>query len=76
MQLNPYLSFNGNCGAAFKFYEKNLGGKIEMTMTFGESPMADQVPAAHSRQDHARAHDDRRPGIDGLRRVRPIVTRK
>ena len=20
MQLNPYLSFNGNCGAAFKFY--------------------------------------------------------
>jgi PhnB protein len=47
MQLNPYLNFNGNCGAAFKFYEKNLGGKIEMTMTFGESPMADQVPAAH-----------------------------
>ena len=44
MQLNPYLTFNGNCGAAFKFYEKNLSGKIEMTMTFGESPMADQVP--------------------------------
>ena len=29
MQLNPYLSFNGQCEAAFKFYEKVLGGKIE-----------------------------------------------
>jgi PhnB protein len=46
MQLNPYLSFNGNCAAAFKYYEKNLGGKIEMMMTFGESPMAEQMPAA------------------------------
>jgi PhnB protein len=47
MQLNPYLNFNGNCAAAFKFYEKALGGKIGMIMTFGESPMAEQVPAAH-----------------------------
>jgi PhnB protein len=45
MHLNPYLNFNGNCAAAFKFYEKNLGGKIAMMMTFGESPMAEQVPA-------------------------------
>jgi PhnB protein len=47
MQLNPYVNFNGNCAAAFKFYEKCLGGKIGMMMTFGESPMADQVPAGH-----------------------------
>ena len=33
MQLNPYLSFNGNCGAALKFYEKVLGAKIEGTYT-------------------------------------------
>ena len=46
MQLNPYLNFNGNCAAAFKYYEKNLGGKISMMMTFAESPMADQVPAS------------------------------
>ena len=44
MQLNPYLSFNGNCAAAFRFYEKALGGKIAMSMTYGESPMADQTP--------------------------------
>ena len=30
MQLNPYLTFNGQCEAAFKFYEKSLGGKILM----------------------------------------------
>ena len=43
MQLNPYLSFNGNCAAAFRFYEKVLGGKIAMSMTYGESPMAAQT---------------------------------
>ncbi|MFI5093961.1 MAG: VOC family protein [Candidatus Acidiferrales bacterium] len=44
MQLNPYLLFNGQCEEAFKFYEKCLGGKIEMLSTFGDSPMAKQVP--------------------------------
>ncbi len=45
MQLNPYLTFNGQCAAAFKFYEECLGGKIEMMMTHAEAPIADQVPA-------------------------------
>ena len=27
MQLNPYLTFNGQCEAAFKFYERVLGAK-------------------------------------------------
>jgi PhnB protein len=43
MELNPYLNFNGQCEAAFKFYERCLGGKIEMMMRFADSPMADQV---------------------------------
>ena len=43
--MNPYLSFNGDCEAAFTLYEKCLGGKIEMSMTYAGSPMADQVPA-------------------------------
>src|SRR5256885_6448237 len=46
MQLNPYLTFNGQCEAAFKFYEKCLGGKIEMMMAHKDSPVADQVPPA------------------------------
>ncbi len=43
MELTPYLMFNGDCAAAFKFYEKTLGGKIVMMQTHGESPMKDQV---------------------------------
>jgi PhnB protein len=42
-RLNPYLAFDGQCLAAFQFYEKCLGGKIIFKMTFGESPMADKT---------------------------------
>ena len=38
MELNPYLTFNGQCEAAFKFYEKVLGGKIVAMMTYAEMP--------------------------------------
>ena len=44
MQLNPYLNFNGQCEAAFKFYERCLGGKIDAMHTHGGSPMEDKVP--------------------------------
>lgn len=55
MQLNPYLNFDGNCAEAFRFYEKVLGGRIEMMQTHGESPMADQVPPDwHDRVMHVR----------------------
>lgn len=45
MRLNPHLQFNGQCEAAFRFYEKSLGGKISFMMTYGESPMAEQTPS-------------------------------
>lgn len=45
MQINAYLNFNGQCEAAFKFYEQVLGGKILMMSRFAESPMAQQMPA-------------------------------
>jgi len=55
MQLNPYLTFNGQCEAAFKFYERVLGGKIEAMMTFGSSPMAEQTsPEWRNKIMHAR----------------------
>jgi PhnB protein len=44
-EVSAYLVFSGQCEAAFKFYEKCLGGKIEMMMTFGDSPMSDKAPA-------------------------------
>lgn len=48
MQLIPALTFNGQCEAAFKFYEQCLGGKIQTMMTWGESPMADKMPSEWS----------------------------
>lgn len=44
MKLNPYLSFNGQCEAAFRFYEKCLGGEIVFMVTYGDSPMAAETP--------------------------------
>lgn len=44
MEITPYLTFNGQCAAAFKFYEQVLRGKITFLMTWGESPAADQIP--------------------------------
>jgi PhnB protein len=38
MQINPYLHFSGNCESAFKYYEKALGAKIQMMMTFETAP--------------------------------------
>jgi PhnB protein len=41
--LNPYLFYNDNCEAAFKYYEKVLGGKIEFMLRADEGP-ADMKP--------------------------------
>ena len=55
MQLSPNLSFNGQCEAAFKFYETCLGGKIEAMITYGETPLGKQTPAEwRSKIIHAR----------------------
>jgi PhnB protein len=59
MQVNPYLFYNGNCEAAFKFYEKTLGGKIEMLLRNDEAP--EEMPAPPERKKnimHARISID------------------
>lgn len=45
MQLNPYLNFNGDCEAAFRFYERALGGKIDCLILHEGTPAEQQVPA-------------------------------
>ena len=53
-ELNAYLLFNGNCAEAMRFYERTLGGKLVL-MTYGESPIADQLPPGNAeRVLHAR----------------------
>jgi PhnB protein len=42
--LDSYLFFNGNCADAMRFYEKTLGGKMEMMMTYAESPEPMECP--------------------------------
>ena len=44
MRVNPYLNFNGQCEAAFRFYAEATGAKIDAMMDFGSSPMAGQMP--------------------------------
>jgi PhnB protein len=46
MQLVSYLSFNGNCEEAFKFYEKSLGGKILMMTDHNAAPAEMKIPDA------------------------------
>jgi len=45
MQLTTYLSFEGQCEAAFQFYERCLGGQLGPIFRYAGSPMANQVPA-------------------------------
>jgi PhnB protein len=42
--MQAYLSFDGNCAEAFAFYAKALCGAITASHTFGQSPMAGNVP--------------------------------
>jgi PhnB protein len=42
--LEPHLSFNGQCEAAFRFYEKCLGGKISLMLTDGDALLLERTP--------------------------------
>ena len=54
MQLDTYLTFNGNCADAMRFYQRTLGGKLDL-MTHAQSPMAAQTPpGSENRIMHAR----------------------
>ncbi len=41
----PYLSFNGNCTEAVRFYEKVLNGDLKALITYGEAPASDDYCA-------------------------------
>ena len=45
MRTNTYLTFNGQCEEAFKFYQTALGAEISAMMPFEGSPMAENLPA-------------------------------
>ena len=52
MKIHTYLTFDGQCEAAFNYYAECLGGSLEL-MRMGESPEAANVPEAfHDRVMH------------------------
>ena len=51
----PTCFFDGTCAEAMRFYQRTLGGKLEVLMTHAESPMAAQTPPGSTdRITHAR----------------------
>ena len=46
MQVQPYLSFEGRCEEAARFYEKALGAKIEKLVRFKDSPDPGMYPSS------------------------------
>lgn len=44
MKMTTYVNFAGNCKDALQFYEKHLGAKILMMMTFDQMPEPKTVP--------------------------------
>jgi PhnB protein len=44
VKIHPSLMFSGTCGDAFRRYASLFGGEIVFLLTYGESPLAQQVP--------------------------------
>lgn len=45
MQMNPYLSFQGDCEEAFTFYQQCLEGQVGPIFRYAGTPMVDHVSA-------------------------------
>jgi len=45
MKLDVYVNYPGTCEAAFRFYERELGGKITLMTRHDEQPDQASVPA-------------------------------
>jgi len=57
MRMNPYLLFDGKCEAAFKFYERVLGGTIISMVPHAGTPAEEHVPPEWGTAIlHARLH--------------------
>lgn len=68
MQITPYINFQGKCREAMEFYRDLLGGEIVQSFTYGESPMAGEMPeGSHDgiMHSHLIAHGAELMGADG-----------
>jgi len=54
LSLKISIAFNGQCEAAFRFYEQCLSGTITYMLTWGNSPVAAEAPPGwHTKIYHA-----------------------
>ena len=66
--LSPYLFFDGNCADAMRFYERTLGGKLDL-MKASDSPVAAEMPPGsgdqilHVRSSAYSVSVERRSGV-------------
>jgi uncharacterized glyoxalase superfamily protein PhnB len=76
-QAIAYLSFDGKCAEAMRFYEQALHGKLEVLMSGADSPIAAQIPKEFAdRILHARlALPGRRAALLAATRRRTSLTR-
>jgi PhnB protein len=59
--LDAYLFFDGTCAEAMRFYERVFRGRLELLLTYGESPASNDVsPEKRERIMHARLDIDGR----------------
>ncbi|MBL8380495.1 MAG: VOC family protein [Burkholderiales bacterium] len=84
-QLNAYLSFDGTCAEAMRFYAQVLGAKLDALITFGQAPGDQPCPTAHGdrimhanlvHKDFTLMAGDAPPGMpfDGMRGVMLALT--
>lgn len=45
LRISTHLHFSGQCQEAFEFYKELLGASITLMLTYGDSPVANQVPS-------------------------------
>ncbi|WP_332745207.1 VOC family protein [Hydrogenophaga sp.] len=48
IQLCAYMSYDGDCADAMKFYAQVLGAKLEALITYGDMPGEMPMPAEHA----------------------------
>jgi PhnB protein len=69
LSLNTYLSFDGNCEAAFRYYQDVLKAELESFIPFRDSPVGKDVPKNwQDKVMHAclRVGEHRLMGSDGM----------
>ncbi|HUQ51291.1 MAG TPA: VOC family protein [Gammaproteobacteria bacterium] len=44
LEASVSVHFNGDCREALEFYERLLGAKLELVLTWGQTPMAADAP--------------------------------